>query len=75
MRGLSLYVCGGEGIGPDPVFELLASLVARSLVVAEGKRARDQVPVAGNDPPVRRQSGEQRLEAADETERWRARRT
>src|SRR5262249_6756021 len=28
-------VCGGEGIDPDAVFELLASLVARSLVVAE----------------------------------------
>jgi predicted ATPase len=28
-------VCGAEGIGPDAVFELLAALVARSLVVAE----------------------------------------
>jgi len=28
-------VCGGEGIDPDVVFELLAALVARSLVVAE----------------------------------------
>ena len=28
-------VCGGEGIDPDTVFELLASLVARSLVVTE----------------------------------------
>ena len=28
-------VCGGEGIDPDAVFELLAGLVARSLVVAE----------------------------------------
>src|SRR5205823_7879582 len=28
-------VCGGEGIDPDTVFELLAALVARSLVVAE----------------------------------------
>ena len=28
-------VCGGDGIDPDTVFELLASLVARSLVVTE----------------------------------------
>ena len=62
-------VCGGEGIDPDAVFELLAALVARSLVVAEE-----------NGPETRyrlletiRQYGEERLKAAGEAERWRAR--
>jgi hypothetical protein len=62
-------VCGNEGIAPDAVLELLAALVARSLVVA-----------AEHGPQTRyrlletiRQYGEQRLEAAGETERWRAR--
>ena len=62
-------VCGGEGIDPDAVFELLASLVARSLVVAED-----------NGPQTRyrlletiRQYGEERLGQAGQTERWRAR--
>jgi len=62
-------VCGGEGIDADMVFELLASLVARSLVVAED---------TGNGIRYRlletiRQYGEQHLEAAGEAERWRAR--
>ena len=47
-------VCGGEGIDPDAVFELLAGLVARSLVVAEEHGPRDPLPAAGDDPPVRR---------------------
>jgi len=51
------------------VFELLASLVARSLVVAEemgpGTRYRLLETI--------RQYGEERLEAAGDTERWRAR--
>ena len=47
-------VCGEEGIDPDTVFDLLASLVARSLVVAEEYRARDPLSAAGDDPPVRR---------------------
>ena len=62
-------VRGGEGIDPDAVFELLAALVARSLVVAEE-----------NGPETRyrlletiRQYGEERLKAAGEAERWRAR--
>jgi predicted ATPase/class 3 adenylate cyclase len=64
-------VCGGEGTDPDAVFELLAALVARSLVVAEEH---------GPDTRYRlletiRQYGEQRLEAAGETGRWRARHT
>jgi hypothetical protein len=62
-------VCSGDGIDPDAVFELLASLVARSLVVAEEH---------GPDSRYRlletiRQYGEERLEAAGETERRRAR--
>jgi predicted ATPase len=61
-------VCGGEGIDPDAVFDLLASLVARSLVVAEdtgpGTRYRLLETI--------RQYGEQLLEAAGEAERWRA---
>jgi predicted ATPase/class 3 adenylate cyclase len=62
-------VCGGDGIDPDAVFELLASLVARSLVVAEEK---------GLDTRYRlletiRQYGEERLEEVGEAERWRAR--
>jgi predicted ATPase/class 3 adenylate cyclase len=61
-------VCGGEGIEPDTVFELLASLVARSLVVAEEH---------GPDSRYRlletiRQYGEERLERIGEIERWRA---
>jgi predicted ATPase/class 3 adenylate cyclase len=61
--------CGGEGIDPDAVFELLAALVARSLVVAEehgpGTRYRLLETI--------RQYGEERLEAAGKTKRWRAR--
>ena len=62
-------VCRGEGIDPDAVFELLASLVARSLVVAEdtgpGTRYRLLETI--------RQYGEERLEGPGEAERWRAR--
>jgi predicted ATPase/class 3 adenylate cyclase len=62
-------VCGGEGIDPDAVFGLLASLVARSLVVAEetgpGTRYRLLETI--------RQYGEQRLNEAGETGRWQAR--
>jgi predicted ATPase/class 3 adenylate cyclase len=62
-------VCGGEGIDPDTVFELLASLVARSLIVAgeHGLQTRYQVL------ETIRQYGEERLEAAGEAGRWRAR--
>jgi len=62
-------VCGVEGIDPDAVFELLAALVARSLVVAEE-----------NGPETRyrlletiRQYGEEHLDQSGEAERWRAR--
>jgi predicted ATPase len=62
-------VCSGEGIDPGAVFELLASLVARSLVVAgeSGPRSRYRLL------ETIRQYGEERLEGAGETERWRAR--
>ena len=62
-------VCSGQSIDPDAVFGLLAGLVARSLVVAEeqgpGTRYRLLETI--------RQYGEERLEAAGEAERWRAR--
>jgi hypothetical protein len=62
-------VCGGEGIDPDMVFELLASLVARSLVVAEDHGIETRY----RQLETIRQYGEERLEAAGETQRWRAR--
>ena len=62
-------VCGGEGIDPDTVFELLASLVARSLVVAgeHGPQTRYRLL------ETIRQYGEERLNEVGETERWPAR--
>jgi predicted ATPase/class 3 adenylate cyclase len=62
-------VCGGEGIDTGAVLELLAALVARSLVVAEehGHQTRYRLL------ETIRQYGEERLEGAGETERWRAR--
>ena len=62
-------VCGGEGIDPGAVFELLASLVARSLVVAEeyGPQSRYRLLQTIG------QYGEERLEAAGEIKRWRTR--
>src|SRR5262245_28974935 len=62
-------VCGGDGIGPDAVLELLAALVARSLVVAEDHGPQTRYRLL----ETIRQYGEERLEAAGETERWRAR--
>jgi predicted ATPase/class 3 adenylate cyclase len=64
-------VCGGEGIDPDAVFELLAGLVARSLVVAEDKGPGTRYRLL----ETIRQYGEQRLDGAGEAERWRARHT
>jgi hypothetical protein len=62
-------VCSGDGIDPSTMFGLLASLVARSLVVAED-----------HGPEVRyrlletiRQYGEERLEQAGQAEQWRGR--
>jgi len=62
-------VCGGDGIEPDTVFELLASLVARSLVVAEecGPETRYRLL------ETIRQYGQERLTEARETDRWQAR--
>jgi predicted ATPase len=62
-------VCGGEGIDPDVVFELLAALVARSLVVAEEHGPQTRYRLL----ETIRQYGEERLDQAGETERWRAR--
>jgi hypothetical protein len=62
-------VCSGEGIDPGAVFELLASLVARSLVVAEESGPQSRYRLL----ETIRQYGEERLEQAGETERWRAR--
>jgi predicted ATPase/class 3 adenylate cyclase len=61
--------CSGEGIDPDAVFELLAGLVARSLVVAEEHGPQTRYRLL----ETIRQYGEQRLGEAGETERWRAR--
>jgi hypothetical protein len=62
-------VCRGEGIDPDTVFELLAGLVARSLVVAEGHRLETRYRLL----ETIRQYGEDRLNEAGELHRWRAR--
>jgi predicted ATPase/class 3 adenylate cyclase len=62
-------VCGGEGIDPGAVFELLAALVARSLVVAEEKGLETRYRLL----ETIRQYGEEYLDQAGETERWRAR--
>jgi predicted ATPase/class 3 adenylate cyclase len=62
-------VCGGDGIDPDMVFELLAGLVARSLVVAEDHGPQTRYRLL----ETIRQYGEERLNQAGEAERWRAR--
>ena len=62
-------VCGGEGIDLDAVFELLAGLVARSLVVAEEHGPQTRYRLL----ETIRQYGEERLEAAGQGGQWRAR--
>ena len=62
-------VCSGGGIDPGAVFELLASLVARSLVVAEESGPESRYRLL----ETIRQYGEERLDQAGETEQWRAR--
>src|SRR5262245_23579895 len=62
-------VCSGDGIGPDAVLELLAALVARSLVVAEEHGPESRYRLL----ETIRQYGEQRLDQAGEAQRWRAR--
>ena len=62
-------VCGGDGVDPSAVLELLASLVARSLVVAgeHGPESRYRLL------ETIRQYGEERLDQGGQTEKWRAR--
>jgi predicted ATPase/DNA-binding XRE family transcriptional regulator len=62
-------VCGGEGVESDAVFELLASLVARSLVVTEEHGLETRYRLL----ETIRQYGEERLNEAGESEQWRAR--
>jgi predicted ATPase/DNA-binding CsgD family transcriptional regulator len=62
-------VCGGEGIDPDAVFGLLASLVARSLVVADEHGPRTRYRLL----ETIRQYGEEHIGQSGEAERWRAR--
>jgi hypothetical protein len=62
-------VCSGDGIDPDAVLELLAALVARSLVVAEEHGPETRYRLL----ETIRRYGEERLGEAGEIERWRAR--
>jgi predicted ATPase len=62
-------VCGGDGIDPDTVFDLLARLVARSLVIADEHGPQTRYRLL----ETIRQYGEERLDDAGETERWQAR--
>jgi predicted ATPase/class 3 adenylate cyclase len=62
-------VCAGDGIDPDTVFELLASLVARSLVVTEEHGPETRYRLL----ETIRQYGEERLTETGETDRWQAR--
>jgi len=62
-------VCGGEGIDADAVFELLAGLVARSLVVAEERGPETRYRLL----ETIRQYTEEHLDEAGETNWWRAR--
>jgi predicted ATPase/class 3 adenylate cyclase len=61
-------VCGGYGIDPETVFEILASLVARSLVVTEEHGPETRYRLL----ETIRQYGEERLSETGETDRWRA---
>ena len=62
-------VCSGDGIDPDTVFELLANLVARSLVVTEEHGPETRYRLL----ETIREYGEERLTETGETERWQAR--
>jgi predicted ATPase/class 3 adenylate cyclase len=62
-------VCGGEGIDPGLIFDLLASLVAKSLVVAEEYGPEDRYRLL----ETIRQYGEERLDGAGQTGQWHAR--
>jgi predicted ATPase/class 3 adenylate cyclase len=62
-------VCGGEGIDPDTVLDLLATPLARSLMVAEDHEVQTRYRLL----ETIRQYGEERLEAAGQSQRWQAR--
>jgi len=62
-------VCSTDGVDPGAVFELLAALVARSLVVAEEHGSETRYRLL----ETIRQYGEERLDQVSESERWRAR--
>ncbi len=62
-------VCGGEGIDPDTIFDLLANLVARSLAVAEEHGLETRYRLL----ETIRQYGEERLKETGDLERWQAR--
>jgi predicted ATPase/class 3 adenylate cyclase/tetratricopeptide (TPR) repeat protein len=62
-------VCGGHGLERDEVFELLAALVARSLVVAEARGAETRYRLL----ETIRQYAQERLAAAGATDHTRAR--
>jgi predicted ATPase/class 3 adenylate cyclase len=62
-------VCGGDTIDPEIVLELLASLVARSLVVPEDHGPETRYRLL----ETIRQYGEERLTETGETDRWQAR--
>jgi hypothetical protein len=62
-------VCSGEGIDPDAAFELLASLVARSLVITEEHGPETRYRLL----ETIREYGEERLTEAGELDGWRAR--
>ena len=62
-------VCGGDGIDPEIVFDLMAGLVARSLVVADQHGPESRYRLL----ETIRQYGEEYLERTGQTERWRAR--
>jgi predicted ATPase/class 3 adenylate cyclase len=68
-RGAADVVCAGAPIDASQVFELLASLVARSLVVAERDRPETRYRLS----ETIREYGEERLAEHRETEALRAR--
>jgi predicted ATPase len=63
-------VCGGKGIDPDTIFDLLANLVARSLVVAEEHGLQTRYRLLDT---IRRQYGDERLTRTRVTDWWQAR--
>jgi predicted ATPase/class 3 adenylate cyclase/DNA-binding SARP family transcriptional activator len=62
-------VCGGDGIEPDIVFECLANLVARSLVIAEEHGPQTRYRLL----ETIRQYGEERLGKTEDTDTLRVR--